>query len=465
MNNSNPFNTAIKDVTITKFNGSETLSIMPQVVEFILYQSIFSPTLKASLIINDFVNLLNNYPLVGEEIVEVALAQSSDQPYESNFYNLKFVISAIKNVSISSNNRQLVYSIDLVSEEAYENSKMFVSHAYKESIENIMSSVLTTYLKTKKQFSVLSDTKKIRDLIIPGLNPFAAITWLSKFAISNEDKKYYNYAFFETLVDNRVPSSAYTFKPLQRPSWRGQLDNQAKESAKSNPYFLVSNIETIKNNKQEYLNLVGKGYSEIRSILSLKFNKRYSTLEKIMGGYFSNEYVEVNMYKKDHKITKTTINDQLNTLHKGKLNTDQYIADVIGTSSDDQETSGKIKYIINNYDDLNQPSLRDRYGRSAMSYTAYSQIDLSVGIHTDLQLRPGDLFYADIPEFHGFNEVFSDIYLTGYFMISEIKNVIRPSGETSTIIRINKDSLTAPIIDQSSYATYSTPNLKSGGPK
>ena len=67
-----------------------------------------------------------------------------------NSYNLKFVISAIKNVSISSNNRQLVYSIDLVSEEAYENSKMFVSHAYKESIENIMNSVLTTYLKTKK---------------------------------------------------------------------------------------------------------------------------------------------------------------------------------------------------------------------------------------------------------------------------------------------------------------------------
>ena len=90
---------------------------MPQVVEFILYQSIFSPILKASLIINDFVNLLNNYPLVGEEIVEVALAQASDQPYESNSYNLKFVISAIKNVSISSNNRQLVYSIDLVSEE------------------------------------------------------------------------------------------------------------------------------------------------------------------------------------------------------------------------------------------------------------------------------------------------------------------------------------------------------------
>lgn len=454
--NTNPFNVRLVDVVITKFNGTERLSIVPQVVEFVVYQSVFSPVMKASLVVNDYINLLNNYPLVGEETVEVTVTQLSDQG--ENFelmFKMEYVISAIKDISVNSTNRQLVYVIDLVSKEAFNNAKTRISKAYSTNIEEMIVDVAKKYLKTDKEINVIGNTKKSRNLIIPNLAPFNALAWLSKFAISEDPAKYYTYCFFEHFIQQKV-TTGFTFKPLQRNTWRGAVDQLARTAAKDNPYFYVSNIEIIKNNKQAFLNLVSKGYSEDRSILSLKFNKRYSTLEKIIGGYFENEFVEINLLQKDHKITRKTIKDNTNTLEAGKQNTDQYIDDVINHDIR-SETSGRIKYLINNYDDINQPSFRDKFGQHAISYLAYSQIDLSVGVHTDLLLRPGDLFYADIPEFHGFEDVRTDDYLTGYFMISEIKNVIRPSGETSTLLRINKDSLSKTIEPRSKYNQGSSP--------
>ena len=61
MNNSNnPFNVKLEDVIITKFNGSDRMSIMPQVIEFVLYQSIFSPIIKADIVFADAIGLMNN---------------------------------------------------------------------------------------------------------------------------------------------------------------------------------------------------------------------------------------------------------------------------------------------------------------------------------------------------------------------------------------------------------------------
>ena len=71
----NPFNVQLRDVAIRKFNGTDYMSIMPQVAEFTLYQSVFENTIKADLVINDFIGLMENYPLSAEEVVEVTVSQ------------------------------------------------------------------------------------------------------------------------------------------------------------------------------------------------------------------------------------------------------------------------------------------------------------------------------------------------------------------------------------------------------
>ncbi|CAB5221162.1 hypothetical protein UFOVP247_96 [uncultured Caudovirales phage] len=450
----NPFSARIIDVEMAKFNGADKMSIMPQVVEVVIYQSVFSPVMRATLAVHDLVNLIGNYPISGEESITITLDQDSeDKPYSSTKRSLKFIISGIEKLTADDAGRSMTYLIQLDSFEAYVNAKTKISHAYKDSVEEIIKSILQDYLKTDKKFKLYSDTKKSRDLVVPNMRPFAAIKWLCKFAVSAEPEKYYNHVFYESMNATsqdmqlaREPgggagslSGGFIFKALQKPVYRGAVDDSAYSAAQDKPYYYLSNIEAVRNSPELYKNLQADGFAENRAILNLKYNKRFAGLEKIIGGYMENEYVEINLLQKDHKITRTTVKEAFNPLGIGLLNTSPYIDDVIN-HDDKEETSGRVRYEINNYDDLNQPSLRDKFGRSIRSTIAFNQLDFYIGVHTDFNFSPGDLIYLKIADIQGFNGVEQDKYISGYFIITEIKNIIRPSGETSTVLRVNKDS-------------------------
>jgi len=442
---SNPFFAGFYDITIKKFDGSDAMSIKPQVLEVNIYQSVFSPVLKGAITLNDPVDLLTNYPITGEETITVYLRQNNDEPNGTDLFQIEFVISAITDVLVDSTNRMSAYTIDLVSTEAYVNAKKRISRCYKDNIENMIKDIVSNTLKSNKDFNVFSNSMINRNLIIPNIPPFAAIEWLTKYCVSADDKKYYTFLFYETLASGSISDDethykpGFTYKALQRPSWRGLLDDQARETAKLNPYFYIADRAML-NDRNYFQSLVQRGFSEDRLILNFKYNKRYAALEKIMSGYFNNEYVEVSMHQKDHRLTKFNIRDnEFNPLETSPLNTKKYIEDVV---SDDNrnEKNARVKYIVNNYDDLSQPSLRNRFGRSASSSVAYMQTDISIVVYTDLKHRPGDLIFVHFPEFHGFNQALENPYLSGYYVITEIKNNIRLDGVTSTTLRINKDS-------------------------
>jgi len=454
--NTNPFNIGMYDISMTKHDGSDPMSIAEQVVEFSLFQSIFSPVLKGNLSINDYVGLINNYPMIGEEIITVFLKQSTDEG--ENNYKIEFVITAIREILIGNDNRQTVYNVELASKEAYLNSLELVAKAYVSPIDKIIKDVVENNLKSKKKIKFVNDTKKTRKLVIPNMSPFAAVDWLCNYAVSEDDKKYYTYAFYETLGASNanefraspIIEPEFVFKAIQRPTWRAYVDDEALVQAKKNPYYYISNIEMMNRDAPLYKSMVSQGFDVNRIAKNFKFNKRLTMFEKIVGGYFENEYVEINLQQKDHKITKFNIrDDQYSELNNHKLNTVKYI-DAIIDHNTNSEKSPKTKYVINNYDDQSQPSFRTKWGRDASSFLAYAQVDISLVIYTDLRLRAGDVIWVNIPEFHGFDAAFVDTKLSGYFMISEIKNIVRNDGFTYTTLRLNKDSYLT-TVDHKSY--------------
>jgi hypothetical protein len=354
--------------------------------------------------------------------------------------------------------RQTVYNVELASKEAYLNSLELVAKAYVSPIDKIIKDVVENSLKSKKKIKFVNDTKKTRKLVIPNMSPFAAVDWLCNYAVSEDDKKYYTYAFYETLGASNanefraspIIEPEFVFKAIQRPTWRAYVDDEALAQAKKNPYYYISNIEMMNRDAPLYKSMVSQGFDVNRIAKNFKFNKRLTMFEKIVGGYFENEYVEINLQQKDHKITKFNIrDDQYSELNNHKLNTVKYI-DAIIDHNTNSEKSPKTKYVINNYDDQSQPSFRTKWGRDASSFLAYAQVDISLVIYTDLRLRAGDVIWVNIPEFHGFDAAFVDTKLSGYFMISEIKNIVRNDGFTYTTLRLNKDSYLT-TVDHKSY--------------
>ena len=451
MNSSNnPFNAKLEEVAITKFNGTDKISIMPQVAEFTLHQSIFSPIMKADMVIVDGIGLMDNYPWSGEEKVEVELIQDGEEQEnkgsgQKQFHRiLTFIISAIKDIRVDSDGRTTTYIIELASYDAFVNAKTRVSHAYYEDIETMIEKVYKDYIiknrtdPKPKELKIFKDTDKVRKLVVPNIKPFDAIAWFCKYAVSSNPEKYYTHMFYET-IDN------YTFKALQKLTFRGREDADALYAAAQEKYIYVGDISLVKNNPQALQQLQARGFSDSRIINDMKINKRYSALEKIVGGYFENELVEINMLKNDYKITRKELNYkdyEFNTINPGKgYNTKDYIEDV-KKEYEEPETSARIRYIINNYDDENQPSFRDKFGRSAMSFIAFQQVDLSIAVNTNLLMRVGDCIFVELPELHGFNLNDADRYLSGFYIVSEIKTVMKQGGKSASYVRINRDSFT-----------------------
>lgn len=461
--NKNPFNVKFLSIVITKFNGTDKLDITPQVLEFTLFQSIFSPLLRADMALSDYIGLMNNYPLSGEEVVEVVIEQAgnSEGTVKKIKKTLRFVITGIKDINFSDDARQMVYNIELASVEAFMNAKTRVSHAYNKTIEEMIKLVFDEYVKSTKTINFYQATSKIRKLVIPNLKPLDAISWLCKFAVAENPSSYHTFAFFESLDE-------FVFKSLQKPTFRGAVDNNAYQNSMKEKYYYISNLELLMNNKEMYDKYIADGFNENRTINDLKINKRYTTLEKIVGGYFENEFVEVNMLQKDHLITKTNLVAKTDPRSRsqfvgfqtlvggGLLNTSDYIENIQKEYTED-ETSSRIKYIINNYDNINQPSFRDKFGYSSRSFLAFQQIDLSIAVHSNLENRVGDLMYLQIPEMHSFNiSDKPDKYLSGYFIASEIKTVMRNGGYSQSYVRLNKDSFSSKLQEKSEYNLSAT---------
>lgn len=446
----NPFGVILRDVRIKKFDGSYEMSIRPQVAEFVLYQSIFSPILKGNLAIYDAVNLLNNYPIMGEETIEVTIEQKGTRfVTEEMLVTLNFIVSGVRNIELGATGREQSYIIELHSTEAFQNAKRRVSKAYRTSkVQENFGDIVNNYLKSQKQIRYLGLENSIseRVLVVPNLNPLSAITWISKHLSPANLATEHNFIFYETIYES---GSRFNFKPLQKQTWRDSVDEGAFSGAENHPFFYISNYENIINSPAGLANLASKGFSEERLILNLNVNKRHSVLEKIVGGYFENELVEIRLDQKDFTTVRSKVTDPWKSIYSNKLQTNTYIQDIIN-EVEEPETSPHIKYVFFNF---SEPEKQDenfkiRWGKYQISKAALAQIDLSVDIHTNMQVVPGDLIYLTIPELHGFNSVDEDKYINGHYMITENKMTIRSSGETTMLLRVNKDSYFTSIIPE-----------------
>lgn len=267
----NPFGITIEDVVIKKFGGGQPMSIKPQVVEFVLYQSMFSPILKGNLAIYDGVNLLNNYPLVGEETVEVYLDQKGARySTEAMKIKLTFIIAGITNVEYGSTGRDQTYFIELHSVEAFENAKKKISKAYKNlDTEAYMKDILTSYLKSEKDLRVHVPTVKDtveRVLIVPNLRPFAAINWLRRMTIPSSETEYHNYMFYETVYGD---DSRFVFKPFQKQTWRDSEDSAAIKGSENHPFYYISNYENVRSSPSVQQTLSLNGFVEELSLIHI----------------------------------------------------------------------------------------------------------------------------------------------------------------------------------------------------
>jgi hypothetical protein len=449
----NPLELKITNVWMEKFNFTDKIDIFPQFVEISIYQSIFEPTIKAEMLINDNIGLFANYPFTGEEIITFEYQQLSGYDItKPDNKKIKFIISGVREIGMDDRARAMMYIIDLKSLEFLQNTRKYVSHAYHDLAEDMAEKVYNTYISedTQDKFKqvkpfIKEESVKIRNLVIPNLRPFQAIQWLAKHAVAKDYENRFLYLFYEDL-------ESFNFVTIQKLIYDAQKN---RENLEKNKYRYISDIELADGIaiEQKFSN----DY-HLRLITNIVNNKRFSSIEKIAGGYYQNELFEISLLQKSYNSTPTEfdVNSKPKyALEQNPLNTKEYI-EYVKNKKDKTEYSNRIRYIINNYQDLDdqdktQPNFRYKYGNATKYLFALNQIDLTITVPANMQLKAGEIIYCDLPETHGFNIVETDKYMSGLYIITEVKQVVSQGNKAATTLRINKDGYLTSLFEKSLY--------------
>jgi len=449
----NPLKVSITDITIEKFKGKDKMSLMPQFVEFIFYQSLFEPSVQGEILINDQIGLFTNYPLTGEELITISYKQESLTEYKGGYEKtLKFIIKNIRDITVGDRARSTMFILDLVSPFYLQNVRKVVSHWYNNKIELAALSLYNEYISidtgliydTYKPLNV-QPTIKVRDLIIPSLRPFQAIQWLAKQAIAENPKDYFLFLFYEDI-------DSFNFVTMQSLIEKG-LKNKSNLIDKKYKYY-SDNIITLANPN-------GDPEENLKLISNVIVNKRNSSIEKIVGGYFQNELFEINMLMKSYHSEPTELAEQQRdtnfSLERWPLNTPDYIKYVKNDKTTTSEYSNRIRYIINNWPEISakdgetNPSFNSKFGNTAKYLNALNQVDLTITVPANMDFKVGDVIWVDIPENHGFNNVSFDIYISGLFIVVEVKQVLGAGYQAATSLRIYKDGALNSLLADSEY--------------
>lgn len=476
----NPFSVDIVSMTIEKFNGNDKINILPQFIEINIFQSIFSPLMRAELLVYDPIGLFTNYPLSGEEIIRVTYTQEGAGriirtpasldgvtfPYwrlpasSDSARTLHFMITNVTNITPSQDVRSQTYMLNLVSVEMFRGSQIKVSESYNEPVCEAAKKLWDEYVyqptrldqkdvNFTKEFFIdregfpsysaqLASTENI--LVVPMLTPMQAMVYMQKHNVTQNPEVFSVSVFFENFY-------GYFFTTIQ--SLIADQIFARQELAERERFVYLSNSE----NRRFLTEQPGQ---QNRLISNVVTNKRLGSFDKMVGGYYSSEFYEINAYQRGYQSTR---DDHLTTnfnayMYPNKMNNDYYLeaARIHPVLGEGEERTPHTRYEIVNSDDANYQGRREKYNSSIKYLASLNQNDLHITVPGDMTHNVGELIHVEIPEMHGFNDIDLDKYLSGIFIVTEVKHTITISGLAATSMRINKDSYTVPLDNTMKYS-------------
>lgn len=179
---------SINTAKITSSTG-ETVEFKDLIAGIDIYESLLSPYIKVELTIIDSSNFMESTPIIGQEKIELEIMEGN------NLIRRTFYVGGMSNF-IKANNQAVMYVLKLITPEQMMNDLLLVSQSFTGTIDTSIEQIVKDYLRSKIKTKEKSSGNY--SVVIPNWNPFQAIDWLARRAIS---PKKMPFAFYETFQD------------------------------------------------------------------------------------------------------------------------------------------------------------------------------------------------------------------------------------------------------------------------
>lgn len=354
----------IKSCLLSTYDASKRLEISNMVYKFTISEGIFQTAIQASLSLYDTLNIVDGFPLRGEELISLEI---EDFYGESETY--LFHVISIGPVTVNSSGVGQDYVINLMSPEYVRTEATEIRKSYTGAPHMIGEEIHREYFQSTKRFNY-EFTAGSGTYVIPAMTPFEAMDFLARKAYSSSNVSSYFY-FFETREDFKFTT----------------LENLITDGA--------NNYETY-----NYVDPKQSGSlpaEAMKNIISYRNNSRFNVLEEMRAGAqisrtftvdLALKTVNKDVYKHYEKLEETRHTEaNFRQYHSDAFNRDFY--------SDDNVISSWIVF-----NDTTKPEsyYADILPRRVASEYYYKTISLSVTLYGSWKLNVGDLVEINIPD-------------------------------------------------------------------
>jgi len=300
----------IKNLTLYTSDG-QSIDVDNIMLELDIFEDIFSPGMTCTIRVSDGADLISNFKFHGNEYLELEI----DKPTLDDPIKKVFRLYKISDRDFGTNYQN--YTMHFCSEEMILSPQVMISKSYRGlKISEMIRNILSSYLKVKKtKIKFIQETEKAFDLIIPRMDPFEAIMWLTTKAYSKNDSLFlffenrdgFNFTSYERLIKKR---------PYTKYSKDFKIDDDVfKNMSSFNFLKIIEEFDTIKSSRygafsSSFVNL---------NLITKKFKTHNFNANQFKDKGVLNKEVTMNSFK--NRLNKTFYNSHQNML-KFTMSTD-----------------------------------------------------------------------------------------------------------------------------------------------
>ena len=197
--------------------SGKSLDIRNQILSVNIYESIFSPFITGSILVKDSLELINFFPLTGEETLNIRIATPGYTDVGTYINNRFFIYKITDREDLAE--RSVVYTLHFISVEALMDLNLKISKRYDDTISNIANRVLNEFSFTSDKNRIhVEPTQNKLTYISNFWSPVQNLNYLAERAVNIngsptflffENRNGLNFCSLESLYNNNIVQTFY----------------------------------------------------------------------------------------------------------------------------------------------------------------------------------------------------------------------------------------------------------------
>lgn len=380
----------LDSIMLYNYTRSNDLDIYNLVTEISIYESLINNTLSADIGISEGIELLNNFPMNGEEWIEFTF-----QTPQRKAITCSFFVEKIEAISSTDNSMLKSYVLRCVTKDYLTNSYKLLTKRYRDlKYDDSVAEVIRQDLGSGKELKIES-TKGKFDYLVNNVRPLQVIDLIRERAVSAEGNKSSTFFFYE---DNE----RYNFVTLEK------LIVERKPLA--DVYYYVYDIANRASLYEKVIN--------VRNILSYTTTSQGSSIKKVKTGRMANEVRKFDILTGTYydKYEYNNISD-----HSAYKKTDSNID--FNSAAFNADVTGEPGRSSIAFKDGTRPEMehnKNIHWKRPFE-EKISQYGVTIRVYGDTNILVGDMVRLDIPEITGTTQPppIQDIFSKNYIIFNQ----------------------------------------------